>query len=125
MTQEEIKLYTELNKKFIKECERIAKHFARINTDYRHITDWEIVADEVHGWGEVYSRNCYMGTENVYFDLEFLQYTDEELETYVNDVIKKKEEEAEEAKRKNKEDERNRELATLKRLKEKYGDISL
>ena len=137
MTKEEIKQYRELDEKFNKECNRVARYLVRFNYEYNYVTDWEIYIDhikeatatsngeEIHGWGDCYSRGCYMGVENVYFDAELLTYTDEELDNYVNDLIKEKTKEEEEKKRKTEEEKRNKELATLKRLKEKYGNISL
>jgi len=126
MTKEEIKQYRELDEKFNKECNRVARHLVRFNYDYNYVTDWEIYdEEEIHGWGDCYSRGCYMGVENVYFDAELLTYTDEELDNYVNDLINENAKKEEEKRRMTEEEKRNKELATLKRLKEKYGDISL
>ena len=129
MTKEEIKLYSELDEKFINECERVAMHMRRYERDYNDITDWGIAEHdgelEVRGTGSVYSRNCYMGESFVCFEAELLTYTDEQLEAHIDELIVEREKYIEEQKRKTEEEKRNKELATLKRLKEKYGDISL
>ncbi len=129
MTKEEIKLYYKINEKFIKDCECVASYMQRYDNDYDYITDWEISEYdgelEVRGNCYVYSHGYYVCESSVCFEAELIAYTDEQLKDHVEGLIEEREKYIEEQKRKTEEEKRNKELATHKRLKEKYGDISL
>ena len=78
MTQEELKQYRRLHKRFVADCKRVAKFLS----DYSYFckdgnvfyaTSFEVNSDKVH-WS--YDDYCYEG----YFPLEYLTMTKEQLE---------------------------------------------
>jgi hypothetical protein len=120
MTKEEIKQYSELQKKFDKDVERVVSFLKEIDDDLRFVDEFQLVDGSVktHGWWYW----AFQGSEEHYgfFDAEMLTWTDDELQKYIDQVKKGKEEEhasEEIEKARKKEEEERREL---ERLKAKY-----
>lgn len=127
MTSEELNSLEKLNSKFIKECERIGKIICKVNwnitSNYEEAPDcseWSIYDGTVYGSG---TDNCGDGTY-CEFPAKYLTMSDSELTDMVNkmnaDYLEEKHRKDEEEKRKKEEETTIRELAELKRLKEKY-----
>ena len=127
MTQEEVLKLSELYPKFAAECERVGKIICNIYWDITSYYDdanecdtWKINGDLVIGTG----RDSYGDGLYCEFPLNYLTMSDDELTA----MIEKKNADYREEQRKKKEEEekkkeeatRKRELAELKRLKEKY-----
>lgn len=127
MTSEELNSLEKLNSKFIEECERVGKIISKVyrgvTPDYGRAPDcgnWSIYVDTVYG----------SGTDNdgdsIYceFPSKYLTMSDSELTDMINkmnaDYLEEKRRKDEEEKRKREEETTKRELAELKRLKEKY-----
>ena len=99
----------------------MANKLSRYNRDeYGFCSVFYLDGDDVCAEGDEYWN--FGGHEHHYctFPIEFLTYTDEELDAYVDNLIRKEKEEKEQERKKREEKTRNEELATLKRLKEKY-----
>lgn len=120
MTKAEVENYIALNDKFIEACEHVQEFMKLYDNDYYDVYDWIIEDGMVKGSGDVYSRNCFMGTTWVSFDPELLTYTDEELKGYVDNLIKEREKKEEKERKQKEKDKEKEERAELKRLKEKY-----
>ena len=123
MTQEELKLYSELQKKFASDVDRI--------TDFLKEIDYEVAFTDMGFYLEddtVFTRGsetwAYGGYEehSSCFEAEMLTWTDEELQKYVERVKKGQAEERvrmDIEKTRKKEEEERREF---ERLKAKYGE---
>ena len=127
MTSEELNSLEKLNSKFIEECERVGKIICKvywlITSDYGGAPDcsgWSIYDGTVYGYGTDNSvdRTCCE------FPAKFLTMSDSELTDMINkmnaDYLEEKHRKDEEEKKKKEEETTIRELAELKRLKEKY-----
>lgn len=94
MTKEEFERFVDLNKKFVESCERVAKYFVKLNSDYAFIDSWEYDEGVVYGEG---SERLNYGYDDKFvdFDLEWLYATDDELQKYVdselNRILREKE----------------------------------
>ena len=91
MTQEQIKLYKELQNELYESAERVAKYFVKINTSYRFIDSWKLDGNGVGGkgikiWGFGRHEEHY-----VYFDTKWLYATDEELQKHVDSILEETE----------------------------------
>lgn len=76
MTPQEINQYTELNRKFNSECERVCHGLALYDRDYFSMTTFRMEGDGVrctNAGGDLFMR----------FDKELLSLTEEELRDYV------------------------------------------
>ena len=127
MTNEELNSLEKLYSKFIKECERVGKIISKvywiITTDYNEAPDcstWSIYGDTVYGIG----TNNYGDSTYCEFPAKYLTMSDSELTDMVNkmnsDYLEEKHRKDKEEKRTKEEETTIRELAELKRLKEKY-----
>ena len=127
MTSEELNSLEKLNSKFIEECYRVGNIISKINwnitSDYGEAPDcgnWSIYDGTVYGSGTDNSgdRTCCE------FPAKYLTMSDSELTNMINkmnaDYLEEKHRKDEEEKRKKEEETTIRELAELKRLKEKY-----
>ena len=121
MTSEELNSLEKLYSKFIEECERVGKIICKVNwnitSDYCEAPDcsnW-IIYDGTNNWGD--GTYCE-------FPSKYLTMSDSELIDMINkmnaDYLEEKHRKEEEEKRKKEEATTKRELAELKRLKEKY-----
>ena len=127
MTSEELNSLEKLYYKFTKECERVGKIICKvywlITSDYGGAPDcgnWSIYD------GTVYGNGTDNDGDSIYceFPAKYLTMSDSELTDMINkmnaDYLEEKHRKEEEEKRKRKEATTKRELAELKRLKEKY-----
>ena len=91
MTQEQIKLYKELQNKLYNSAERVAKYFVKINPSYRFIDSWKLDKFGVEGSGT--ETWAYEGYEDHYvrFDTKWLYATDEELQKHVDSILEETE----------------------------------
>ena len=127
MTSEELNSLEKLKSKFIEECERVGKIISKVHWDITsdygeapNCCNWSIYDDTVYG----------NGTDNdgdgIYceFPAKYLIMSDSELTDMINkmnaDYLEEKHRKEEKEKRKREEATTKRELAELKRLKEKY-----
>ena len=127
MTSEELNSLEKLYSKFTKECERVSKIICNvywiITSNYeeaRNCSTWSIYDGTVYGNG----TNNYGDSTYCEFPAEYLTMSDSELTDMINkmnaDYLEEKHRKDEEEKRKREEETTIRELAELKRLKEKY-----
>ena len=127
MTNEELNSLEKLYSKFTKECERVSKIICNvywiITSDYEEARDcntWSIYDGTVYGNG----TNNYGDSTYCEFPAKYLTMSDSELTDMINkmnaDYLEEKHRKDEEEKRKREEETTIRELAELKRLKEKY-----
>ena len=120
MTSEELNSLEKLNFKFIKECERIGKIISKV---YWDVTPDYGRAPDCGNWsiydGTVYGNGTDNDGDSIYceFPAKYLTMSDSELTDMIN---KMNADYLEEKHRKEKEATTKRELAELKRLKEKY-----
>ena len=127
MKSEELNSLEKLYSKFTKECERVGKIICEV---YWHITSDYGGAPDCSEWS-IYDGTVYgSGTDNwgdgtyCEFPTKYLTMSDSELTDMINkmnaDYLEEKHRKDEEEKRKKEEETTIRELAELKRLKEKY-----
>ena len=127
MTSEELNSLERLYSKFTEECERVGKIISKVywdvTSDYGDAPDcstWNIYGDTVYGSG---TDSCGDGAY-CEFPAKYLTMSDSELTNMINkmnaDYLEEKHRKDEEEKRKREEETTIRELAELKRLKEKY-----
>lgn len=122
MTQEELEKYSELQKQFAKDVWRVAAFLQEIDEDLKYVDEFQLTdTNQVHTHGWEYW--AFQGSEEHYgyFDAEMLTWTDEELQKYVDQVKKGKEEERarEEIEKARKKEEEERSL--WEKLNEKFG----
>ncbi len=123
MTQEEFKQYSELQKKFAKDVERVVLYLSEVSEDYEYVDMFYLRDDGmVETYGSYFS--CKWQTSDEYhgsFDAEMLTWTDDELRIYVDQIKKGKEEERarEEVEKARKKEEEERSL--WEKLNEKFG----
>ena len=127
MTSEELNSLEKLYSKFTKECERVGKIICNVHwditSDYGEAPDcstWSIYDGTVFGIGtDDFGDRTYCE-----FPSKYLTMSDSELTDMINkmnaDYLEEKHRKDEEEKRKREEQTTIRELAELKRLKEKY-----
>lgn len=121
MTQEEFKQYSELQEKFAKDVFRVIGFLKEIDTELKFVSEFQLNdgSVETHGW----EYGSYQYSEEHYgvFDADMLMWTDDELEKYVEQIKKGKEEERvrEEIEKARKKEEKERQ--EYERLKAKYG----
>ena len=127
MSKEETEKFIEAFKsdyaKFIKNCQRVAEKLSRYDNDeygYCDIFYLDENLENVCSEGDEYWAYGGYERHNCEFPIKFLFYTDEELDAYVDGLIKKREDEHAKSKREIEEKTKEMELAELKHLKEKY-----
>jgi hypothetical protein len=127
MTNEELNSLEKLYSKFTEECERVGKIISKvywdITSDYEEAPDCSTLS--IYG-DTVYGRGTDKCGDLAYceFPAKYLTMSDSELTDMINkmnaDYLEEKHRKEEEEKRKKEEATIKRELAELKRLKEKY-----
>lgn len=127
MTNEELNSLERLYSKFTEECERVGKIISKVHWD---ITSDYGEAPDCCNWsiydGTVYGNGTDNDGDGIYceFPTKYLTMSDSELTDMINkmnaDYLEEKHRKEEEEKRKREEQKTIRELAELKRLKEKY-----
>ena len=127
MTNEELNSLEKLYSKFTEECKRVGKIICKVHWD---ITSDYAEAPDCGNWsiydGTVYGNGTDNDGDSIYceFPAKYLTMSDSELTDMINkmnaDYLEEKHRKDEEEKRKREEETTIRELAELKRLKEKY-----
>ena len=122
MTKEELKLYSELQEKFADDVLRVIAYLREINEDFEYVDEFQLISTnqvKTHGWE--YGTFQYQEEHYSYFDAEMLTWTDDELQKYVDQIKKGKEEERvrEEIEKARKKEEEERSL--WEKLNEKFG----
>ena len=122
MTKEEFNQYSELQKKFDKDVQRVVSFLKEIDEDLNFVDEFQLIDTnqvKTHGW----EYWAFQGSEEHYgyFDAEMLTWTNDELRKYVDQVKKEKEE-----KRAREEIEKTRmneeaERSLWEKLNEKFG----
>jgi hypothetical protein len=119
MTKQEFEKFESLYDEFYNRCEVICQWLKNIDREFTDMSEFDIWDDGIHCKGyDDDDRLCYYKI----FPAKFIYAPDSEIEEYVNNILKKRNEEREERERKNQEDIERRERAELARLKEKYGE---
>lgn len=116
MTQEEVKQLAELQKKFEKRCKEVCLILKGFDGEYEDLDYFVMVGDEVFGKGHNYDYE----EVSLEFNASFLTADDDVIRDYVKDEIRKREEERKRIRESFEAKEREREMALLKKLKEKY-----
>lgn len=114
--QEEVRQLAELQKKFEKRCKEVCSILKDFDGEYEDLCYFMMQDIEVFGLGYNYDY------ENVSleFNASFLTADDDVIRDYVKEEIRKREEERQRIKESLETKEREREMALLKKLKEKY-----
>ena len=122
MTKEEFNQYSELQKKFDKDVQRVVSFLKEIDEDLNFVDEFQLIDTnqvKTHGW----EYWAFQGSEEHYgyFDAEMLTWTDDELRKYVDQIKKGKEEERvrEEIEKTRKKEEEERSI--WEKLNEKFG----
>lgn len=121
MTKEEVKSLVDLHKKFDEDVQRVVSKLALYDGDYLEVENWWINGETVSGRGEVYACGCHLDTVYKGFDTELLSYTDEELDAYVDELIRERTEKEKKKKAEQEKAEKQRDLQKFYELKEKLG----
>ena len=122
MTKEEFNQYSELQKKFDKDVQRVVSFLKEIDEDLNFVDEFQLIdTNQVKTHGREYW--AFQGSEEHYgyFDAEMLTWTDDELRKYVDQIKKGKEEERvrEEIEKTRKKEEEERSI--WEKLNEKFG----
>lgn len=127
MRWEDVQDYILLQDMFQARCETVCGLLTPLNDSYRYLSEFEITDNEVWGEGDEYVG--YGGTEShsAKFPSNFLWKGDEEIEQYVEDELKKREQ-AKEAERLRiqkiqEEFQEKRDREEYERLKKKFGGV--
>ena len=117
MNKEEVKQLAELQQKFEKRCKEVCSILKDFDGEYEDLDYFIMGGDEVFGLG----HNRYDYEEvTLEFNASFLTADDDVIRDYVKDEIRKREEERQRIKESLEAKEKEREMALLKKLKEKY-----
>jgi len=104
MEKKNVELFLNLYSEFENQCKKIATKLNKVNSDYGGIDYFYIDTEtqKVCGYGEVsYGGGSHMVDYfSVDFDVNLLGYTDEELDSYVNNLLEEKRKEMEAEKKK-------------------------
>ena len=117
MNKEEVKQLVELQKKFEKRCKEVCSILKDFDGEYEDLDYFIICENEVFGFGHNYYDYEEVRLE---FNTSFLTADDDVIRNYVKDEIRKREEERQRIKESLEAKEKEREMALLKKLKEKY-----
>lgn len=120
-TREEIKEYKIFQDRFEQRCNEICNIFKKYSYEYNHITNFQLLGDEIHGWG-LYSQNGCLDDVDCYFPIDYLFMSDEELQTIVEERIneRNKKERIKQEENKRALEEKERQMYEV--LKQKYGN---
>lgn len=121
MKKEELEQFKKDYEKFVEDCTRVANKLSLYDKNYYGFCDqFYMEPDDVFAEGDEYW--AYSGYEHhcCRFSAELLTYTDDELDAYVDGLIREREEKKLKEKKKKEEATKKEELETLNRLKEKY-----
>lgn len=122
MKKEELEQFKKDYKKFVEDCTRVANKLSLYDDDYYGFCDLFYMenddtvcaeGDEYWAWGGHEHHSCC-------FSAELLAYTDDELDSYVDGLIREREAKLLKEKKRKEEATKKKELEIFKRLKEKY-----
>ena len=121
MTLQELEQYKKLNEQFRNDCDRVCLAFSRYNDEYKFLDTFSLENGEVFCSGDEYWN--YGGHEHYTysFNAKYLTYSDEELETFVDELIDKREKEEQEEKEKEEQKQYENDLKQYNELKKKLG----
>lgn len=127
MRYEDVQDYILLKDMFQARCETICKLLIPLNYSYRYLDEFEIDDNEVWGEGDEYLGYSETDRHSAKFPSSFLWKDDEEIEKYVKDELKKREQ-AKEAERLRiqkiqEEAQEKRDREEYERLKAKFGGV--
>ena len=129
MRYEDVQDYIQLQDMFQARCEEVCGLLTPLNDSYKYLTDFEIYSDPDEVWGEGDEYIGYGGSEHhsARFSLSFLWKDDEEIKQYVEDELKKREQEKEterlRIKKIQEEFQEKRDREEYERLKAKFGGV--
>ena len=120
MNREELQQYIALNCIFEKDCERVCKEMTRFNGEFSEVWKFYLDSDTVFCEG---GYSCMGDWCEISESLpsELLTYSKEELTEYVDNLIKKREEEKQRELERKEKVLREQYLKEYQRLKEKLG----
>lgn len=95
MTEKDVQDYILLQDKFQARCEKVCKLLRPLHDSYRYLSEFEISDNEVWGEGDEYIVYGEFEHHSAKFPLSFLWKDDEEIKQYVEDELKKREQEKE------------------------------
>ena len=127
MRYEDVQDYIQLQDMFQARCETICGLLTPLNDSYRYLSEFEISDNEVWGEGDEYIG--YGGSEHhsAEFPLNCLWKNDEEIKQYVEDELKKREQEKEAERLRiqkiQEEFQEKRDREEYERLKAKFGGV--
>ena len=129
MRYEDVKDYIHLQDMIQARCEEVCGLLTPLNDSYRYLTDFEINldTDEIWGEGDEYLGYGESDLHSAKFPLSFLWKDDEEIKQYVEDELKKREQEKEterlRIKKIQEEFQEKRDREEYERLKSKFGGV--
>ena len=102
MEKNNVELFLNLYSEFENQCKKIATKLNKVNSDYGGIDYFYIDTESksVVGKGECHYGCGRIDYYYVDFDVNLLSYTDEELDSYVNNLLEEKRKEMEAEKKK-------------------------
>ena len=127
MEYKDVQDYIQLQDMFQARCEEICGLLTPLNDSFKCLDTFEIIDDEVFGKGDEYVG--YGGSEyhSAKFPLNFLYKDDEEIKQYVEDELKKREQEKEterlRIKKIQEEFQEKQDRKEYERLKAKFGGM--
>ena len=124
MRYEDVQDYILLQDMFQVRCKDVCRLLRPLNDSYRYLSEFEIIDNEVFGEGDEYLGYGESDKHSAKFSLNFLWEADEEIQQYVKDELKKREQaKIEERLRMEKlveEAQEKRDREEYERLKKKY-----
>jgi hypothetical protein len=122
MSEEQLKLFTDLYAKFNKRCEYICHTLLKDLRNYRFMYRYELSTDEseVDCWG---SDNDWFGAGKQYYDrfpIDFIYKSDEEILQWKNEILEKQRKAKEEKEKLRQQREQECEYQRYLELKRKY-----
>ena len=127
MRYEDVQDYIQLQDMFQARCEEVCGLLIPLNDSFKYLDTFEIIDNEVFGEGDEYCGYGGYEPHSAEFPLNFLYKDDEDIKQYVEDELKKREQEKEaERLRIQKAQEifqEKRDREEYERLKAKFGGV--
>jgi hypothetical protein len=125
MTEKDVQDYILLQDMFQARCETVCGLLTPLNDSYKFLDTFEIIDDEVFGEGDEYYGYGGYEQHSQRFPLNCLWKDDEEIKQYVEDELKKREQEKEAERLRvqkiQEEFQEKRDREEYERLKKKFG----
>ena len=118
-TREDIKWYKTIQDCFEQRCNKICDIFEKYSYEYKWITNFKLLGDEIHGWC-LYSQNGCLDDVECYFPVDYLFMSDEELQNIVDERINERNEKERIKQEKKKQAKEEKERQMYEALKQKY-----